>query len=533
MMRSVWWALGAAALPLNAWAQTAPAGQVEAPPAAVTAPPAPPALPEELTPQPGGMTAEMAAARAIRVSAQMRAARANTEAADAARSEAAYGMIPQVSVSARYTRLSEITQPSLGGPPRPGLVYTQIPPLPGTTSFGTANFNQWRPACRDAQGSITPGTQSLTGGQFAIDCGGGSPLLTPPSAFTFPVILDQIAFRGTLTVPLTDIPFRLARVYEAAGLTAQARRLDEASTRSQVATDARVAFYEYMRAQGNLAIAQRGFETAQRHREDLARFVEAGTVARVELLRVEAQVAESERVVISARESVGLAEAQLRQRLHMPPGERVTLGEALDAPVDVPGGVESLLDRAMRDRPEIGSLERQTRALDANLAATRAAMFPSLVAQANIDIANPNQRFIPQSQEFNTTWDVNLILQWSPTGAIQTGATANRVASQRDAVRAQLDALREGLEIEVRGTWVQVQSARAAIEAARRQVAFAEESYRVRRERFLAGAAVSSDLTDAELDLMRARLAAANAHVDLRVALARLRRAVGTPEASR
>jgi outer membrane protein len=63
-----------------------------------------------------------------------------------------------------------------------------------------------------------------------------------------------------------------------------------------------VAFYELLRARGQHAVAQQGAETASRHREDLLRFVEAGTVARVELLRVEAQLAEAERLVIAARE---------------------------------------------------------------------------------------------------------------------------------------------------------------------------------------------------------------------------------------
>ena len=94
-----------------------------------------------------------------------------------------------------------------------------------------------------------------------------------------------------------------------------------------------------------------------------------------------------------------------------------------------------------------------------------------------------------------------------------------------------MEQLREGLELEVHNSWVSAQGARAAIEAAQRQRQAAEESYRVRRERFLAGSSISSDLTDAELDLIRARLAMVNAAVDLREAFARLRRAIGVREA--
>lgn len=475
-----------------ATAQTPPA----APP-----PPPPPELPEAMRAQPGGLTAEQAARRAVQTSLSVRSARANVTAAEAARSEAALSMIPQITLSARYTRLSEITPPRL--------------------SFGAST-------CIGTNGALY--TQLPTGAGGALECPQGTILPPSTGGFSFPVILDNIAFRGSVTIPITDIPLRLARLYEAAGLTEQARRLDEEAARNTAASEARVAFYEVLRARGQLAVAQQGAETAAHHRTDLARFVEAGTVARVELLRVEAQVAEAERLVIAAREGVAMAEVQLRQRLHMAPEEPLTMGESLEESPAVPSNLAQLIERAWRDRPEIASLERQSGALDANLSAARAGVWPSVAGVFNVDIANPNSRFIPQSQDFNTTWDATIQLQWSPTGALVAGRTAARVEAQREVLRASLQQLREGLEMEVRAAYTGAQTAAAAIEAARRQLVASEESYRVRRERFLIGSAISSDLTDAELDLLRGRLAMVNANVDLRESLARLRRAVGERE---
>ncbi|MEZ4409394.1 MAG: TolC family protein [Polyangiales bacterium] len=477
-------------------------------------PEAPTGLPDALRPVPGGLTAERVAARALATSLAVRTARLNTSAAESARSEAGLQMIPQIALSARYTRLSPITLPTLG-------VSRPTPLLLGSTGASP---------CVNDNGVVVDG--SIGQGGVPVCPGGARPIQSPPSAFSFPVILNQYGFRGTVTVPITDIAFRLARVYQAAGRTVEARRLDEEAARSQAATDARVAFYEYMRAQGQLAVAEQGVESARRHGVELGRMVAAGTAARVDQMRVEAQVAESERLVLAAREGVALAEAQLRQRAHFTADEPLQLGEALDEPVATPTNFNDLLNRATRDRPELRSLERQASALDANVAATRAGIFPSLTGQFNVDVANPNQRFIPQTEEFNTTWDATIQLQWSPTAALVTNATANRLAAQRDALEAQLQQAREGFEIEARAQWTASQTAAAAIESTRRQLAAAEESYRVRRERFLAGASVSSDLTDAELDLLRARLAVVNANVDLREALARLRRAVGTREAA-
>lgn len=508
MISTARWCAAAVVLAVGgAWGQTPPTAEAQG-----VAERAPVGLPAALSPQPGGWTADRVAARAVRTSLALRASEANTAAADASRSEALVAMIPQVTISARYTRLSPITAPVLNL---------------GSSASATSSL----PICVDTNGGIVLGARTGT----TLTCPGASRALpsapTSPSAgFSFPVILDNIVLNGTVIVPLSDIPFRLARVYEAAGLTLQARRLDELSVRAQAAADARVAFYEYMRAQGQVAVAQQALETAQQHRADLARFVEAGTVARVDLLRVDAQVAESERIVLSAREGQSLAEAQLRQRLHVDESEPLTLGEALDGELRMPGSARELIERAVHARPELMSLDRQSQALGASVSATRAGMYPSLSGQFSMDIANPNSRFVPNSQEFNTTWSATLQAAWSPTGAFASSAAASRLSAQRASLTAQIAQLREGTEIEVRSVWIAAQTSSAAIESARRQLVSAEESYRVRRERFLVGNAVSSDLTDAELDLLRARLALVNANVDLRESLARLRRAVGERE---
>ena len=495
-----WCAAAAAVLAAGgAWGQTPPAEEAQGP-----AMRPPPELPASWAPQPGGLTADLAAQRAVRTSLGVRAARANVDAASAGRTEAAVAMIPQLSLTARYSRLSPITQPS----------FNLAAALPLCVDTGNGSV------LATAPGTPCPGSSR----SFASLASGGQ------SSSPFPVILNNYAFNATVALPITDIPFRLARIYEGAGLTEEARRLDEVSARNTAAADARVAFYEMVRATGQLLAAQEALEAARQHEQDLARFVEAGTVARVDLLRVQAQVAESERLVLAAREGHGLAETQLRQRMHAGAEERFVMGESLETPPAVPSNVAVLVSRALSARPELQSLDRQAGALRATASATRVGMFPSVVGQFSVDLQNPNQRYVPQAEEFNTTWTATLQAQWSLGGALQASAQVSRLNAQRLALLAQLDQLREGTEIEVRSVWISAQTATAAIESARRQVESAEESYRVRRERFRAGSAVSSDLTDAELDLLRARLALINANVDQREALARLRRAVGERE---
>jgi outer membrane protein TolC len=69
-------------------------------------------------------------------------------------------------------------------------------------------------------------------------------------------------------------------------------------------------------------------------------------------------------------------------------------------------------------------------------------------------------------------------------------------------------------------------AAHEAMEAALTGIEAAEESYRVRREQFRADEAVATDVIISEGELNRARLELINAAIDLRIARARLDRAV-------
>lgn len=450
--------------------------------------PGTPELPPSLLPTSGGLTAEQAAARAARHGYGVMAAQAGVTVADAQRTEAGLQMIPSVSASARYTRLSDF----------PPFTIQAFNTLACLQNIGTCmtNPNQFL------------SSQTLQG-----------------------AILNQYAVRLSLTIPLSDIPLRLYRVYEAAGFNAEARRLDLESSRLAAALEARVAFYEYLRALGQRAVAEQSLEATRRRRADVQRTVEAGIIARNELLRIEAAVADLERIVLLAQNGLRLAETVLRMRIHAPEGEALAHGEVMDRIEGPESDLNSLVDRALARRHELLSFERQLRALGANRAAVFAGFFPSVAAAGNIDVANPNTRIFPQQETFQTTWDVTLQLSWSPTAAITNTATLSRIDAQRAQLEAQRAQLREGVELEVRSQWTAARAAQAQIESARAGLASAEENYRVRRERVAAGAATNTDLAEAEAELLRARLGVVNAVVDLRIALARLRRATGEPEA--
>jgi outer membrane protein TolC len=94
-------------------------------------------------------------------------------------------------------------------------------------------------------------------------------------------------------------------------------------------------------------------------------------------------------------------------------------------------------------------------------------------------------------------------------------------------VAARVRAFDDRVAVEVRQRRLEVEAARAGLEASAAGIEAAAEARRVVGERFAAGVATSTDVLDAEVALLEAELERTRLQAALRVAEARLLRAVG------
>jgi outer membrane protein TolC len=451
----------------------------------------------------GGLTADEVARRAVETSPGLERARQATLAAEAGAARALYAFIPRLDLSARYTRLSPVT----------------FPPI----SFGQS----LTPAQIRAAQALIDGVMD-TNARLLFQAQLDAQVAASQASFRFPVILDQYAFKGTLTVPVSDLFLTIAPAYRASRRFADAAAAQAESQRQSVALQARETYYGYARARAGFAVAALGLRQVQAHREDVAAFVAAQTAPAVELQRMEAQLAAMRVALARAAGGVAIAQVALRQLMHDRAEGDLPLGEDLSTePPLIPGTLERLVARALDARPELTALRHVIEGRQEVVAARRAQILPRVAIAANAEVANPNQRIFPQESVFRGTWDVSAVLSWSPNDALTASRDGDAAAAELAQARADLLALEDGLRVEVAQAFEQYRAAREALEAARTGEAAAAESARIRAERFRAGASVTSDLVDAEAELSRARLDLINAAIDLRIAHARLRRAIG------
>jgi outer membrane protein TolC len=191
----------------------------------------------------------------------------------------------------------------------------------------------------------------------------------------------------------------------------------------------------------------------------------------------------------------------------------------------------SLVAQAFEQRREPRAILESAGALRKQADAALAAELPRLDAVGNAQYASPNQRYLPQRDEFHGSWDATLQVSWTPTDIFGSEAGRSSTEARARKLDAQRAELLDGIELEVKQELLSLRRADAAMQSSERGLASASESYRVRRVMFQNGAARSVELTDAENDWSRAQLELIEARIDRRIADVRLAHALGADAA--
>lgn len=411
---------------------------------------------------PSGLTADAAAVRAVEVAPAVAGAEAQARSAREDASEASSHWVPRLDLTARYTRLSDVTIPDVAG--------------------------------------------------------------FPPGSFdAFAPILNNYSFKASLAVPVTDYFLRVMPAVDAtrAGVRSAEARVE--AQQAAAALQARTTYWGLVRARAAVLITQDAVRQLEAHIAQLEALFQAGEVTRADVLGAQAQLAGARAQVSAAQGAVRVAEAALRQQLDLPADQPITLGEDANSPVPDTPAVAELTRAALAARPELESIRAAIEATDAGARAAGAGRYPSLAVVGNLEYANPAPRVVPQDESFDSAWDISVVLSWSPNDYLSSRAQHHGAQANVEELRTQLALLEQGISIEAAQAASDIEVARANLESTVDGRAAAEETFRVRSAMLEAGAATPTEVLDAEIARRRAELAALDALIATHVAEAKVR----------
>ncbi|MEJ2205234.1 MAG: TolC family protein [Gemmatimonadota bacterium] len=316
-----------------------------------------------------------------------------------------------------------------------------------------------------------------------------------------PPDFDRTLVQGQLGLDLTlfDGGARGARIRAADELGASAARRKTASEMLLLAAVSD-SYVSLLAGRAVLAAADRQVASLEAELTRAGQRLREGTTARVEVLRAEAALRDSEADRATARARVGLAERGLARLMGVAPGSIGALRDVrVPTAVDPDGGVD----------PRVEAARRVVAAAQARVAQERAGRLPTFRASAGL------QNFGSGTGEFVTEWQAGLRVSWPLfTGGGRSSAIARAEADLR-AAQEELRAAELTVASELDGAEAARVEAAARFEALEAAVAQWEEVARIEALALEAGSGVQQDFLRAEAALFRARAGRARARYDL------------------
>jgi outer membrane protein TolC len=347
-----------------------------------------------------------------------------------------------------------------------------------------------------------------------------------PPRVLYPDAPDNYRARLDLQWPIYTAG-RTAALERAGEAERAAAAFDVIAGQADVRLEATRAFWALVTARQSQEVVERALTTSDAHVSDLRSRLDQGLIAPNELLSAEAQRSHERLLAIEAANLRGVAEADLRRVMGE---EGRTAIEPVVPSEPSPGAGPAPAERAITGGP----LRAEQQAVASRVAAARereaavaAAGKPQVAVGAGYDYARPNPRIFPRLEAWRDSWDVSVNVSWSLWDGGRRRAEAAEAAAGTRALLARRTEIDRDVAFEVESRQLEVQSARAAVPAADDGVRAAQEALRVVNERFGAGVATSTDVLDAQTALLRAELDRTRASAALRLADARLERALG------
>lgn len=358
---------------------------------------------------------------------------------------------------------------------------------------------------------VTP-VYTQFGREVAVSLGSGPPVVVSP--------FYTMNIGGSLNLPI-DISGNLHRLWGANQFQYEAAKRTLEASFNDARLNARAAFLSVLRNQALVVVAQESLKDAQGRLDQANLKLQQQQIAKVDVDRFDAQVAQATADLLAAQNNLELSNHALNQALARPIETPVELVD-VNQPPAIPSDRDGIAFRAQQARPESRALVDQIRSLALIRRAQEAGMNPSLALgfgySGNL---NPSAFSSPATTTMTFTLNVPVY---------DSGATRARVKGARQdevAAKIQLQQTQLNISQQVRDAFASLSSAQARLSNAQRQVSLAEEVFRLAQVRQDAGEGTYVEVIDAETSLATARNGLVSAKYDYFLAYSQLQHAVG------
>lgn len=340
------------------------------------------------------------------------------------------------------------------------------------------------------------------------------------------VILNNYGLQVGVQQPLFT-GFRLSSLKSAAEYNRDAIEVELNKAKNEKALEIQKSFWNYYKTQIAVKLIKESLSALQNHLKDTEAFLKNGLVTTNDLLKLKVQVSNIQLKLIDTQNMMKVAQSVFNKSigLELNADTEITVSDLNKT--EATFNYDELLGEALNNREEIKSMMLKTLAGEESVDAANAGWYPQLYAFGNFYYTRPNQRLLPLEDKFYDTWDAGVMLKWNLWDWGKTSSQAEQAEEQVTQAKKGLALLKEGVELEVYSNYLKMKSSVEKVDVAELASESAKENYRITEKKYEQQLATSTDLIDAQLELLNAKTNYENALIDQKIIKTELLKSIG------
>lgn len=316
---------------------------------------------------------------------------------------------------------------------------------------------------------------------------------------------------------------------ESARYLAEAIKLDAEYDKDEVIQNTIEAFANLFKANTAVKLMQENLLAARQRVKDFTNLEKNGLMARNDLLKAELQSSNVELSLLDAQNNLQIANVNMDLMLGLPTETRLMPDTAgVEKRDDGSRVLADYLQEGLKSRKDIAAISYRLKAAETNVKSTRAEKLPNLQLTGGYIAADVPKVFsVTNAVNIGVGVSYNISSLWKTKAKVEQ---AEAKAKQLAISEAMMD---DNITLQVNRAYLSLMSYRKKIEVNKLALEQASENYRIIKNKFDNNLATATDLLDADVAQLQAKLSYTLARADAFVAYNKLLQTAGLLAADR
>ncbi|GAA4454657.1 TolC family protein [Rurimicrobium arvi] len=341
------------------------------------------------------------------------------------------------------------------------------------------------------------------------------------SGSSFPKVDQAMYALGNVSYTLFD-GFGNSASVKSAKYLLEATKLDAETDRQQVVQNITLAYSNLYKASRAVDLVKENLKQAQQRTGDFKHLEENGLIARNDLLKAQLQESNVQLSLLDAESDLHVTNLNMNLLLGLPEETVLQLDSNSFATDMDAHSLTYWEDQARNNRSDYKSMDLRVKAAEAHLRSVKSEYYPSLSVTGGYAAIN-----VPKFIQITDAWNAGLGLRYNIGSLWKTGAevkSAKAQIMQLDATKGLLD---DQIKVQLYRSYENYLVALKKLDVLAIAVEQANENYRILKNKYDNSLATATDLLDADVQQLQARLNATYAKADAVVAYNQLMQAAG------